>query len=242
MFKGLVLEARSLACERGGRLIFKDLDFAINGGEAVELRGPNGAGKSSLLRLLAGLNRPAAGTISLTSVIPAPSILTPAPSIVIPAKAGIPLAIDSVPANGRGRGDGEKGRDAEVALLAHYIGHHEAVKPALSVRENLEFWSRFLGGEGVANLTPFRLENLAHDEARYLSEGQRRRLALSRLVSVQRPIWLLDEPTVGLDQAALADLRREMEAHLASGGIIIAATHADLGLKSVRTLEIKRAA
>ncbi len=201
MFKGLVLEARSLACERGGRLIFKDLDFAIKGGEGVELRGPNGAGKSSLLRLLAGLNKPAAGTLTLT-------------------------------------GASHEDRASE----AHYIGHHEAVKPALSVRENLEFWTSFLGGESSANFTAFRLEKLTEDEARYLSEGQRRRLALSRLVSVPRPIWLLDEPTVGLDQAALADLRRETEAHLAQGGIVIAATHADLGLKSIRTLEIKRAA
>ena len=65
MWQGLVLEAKSLACERGGRLIFKDLSFAVRGGEAVELRGPNGAGKSSLLRLLAGLNKPVAGSLSL---------------------------------------------------------------------------------------------------------------------------------------------------------------------------------
>ena len=55
MWQGLVLEAKSLACERGGRLIFKNLDFVVGSGEAIELRGPNGAGKSSLLRLLAGL-------------------------------------------------------------------------------------------------------------------------------------------------------------------------------------------
>jgi len=196
---GLVLEAKSLACERGGRLIFKDLNFIIRGGEIVELRGPNGTGKSSLLRLLAGLNRPAAGALAFT------------------------------------------GAGAELNEEAHYIGHHEAVKSALTVRQNLEFWSRFLGTEGKAALGPFRLEQLAGDEARLLSEGQRRRLALSRLVSVLRPIWLLDEPTVGLDHAALADLRREMQGHLASGGMIIAATHAELGLKASRVIEIARA-
>jgi heme exporter protein A len=223
-WQGLVLEARSLACERGGRLIFKDLNFVIKGGEVVELRGPNGAGKSSLLRLLAGLNQPALGT--LTFCIQPP---------VIPVPAGMAVAPEN--ADPRWRGP-----DATISESAHYIGHHEAVKPALTVQQNLEFWSRFLGPDGKAELGPFRLEQLAEDEARLLSEGQRRRLALSRLVSVLRPVWLLDEPTVGLDQAALVDLRREMELHRASGGMIIAATHAQLGLKASRVLEIARAA
>jgi heme exporter protein A len=195
MARDLVLEARSLACERGGRQVFSGLDFIITAGEMVELRGPNGAGKSSLLRLLAGLNPPASGSVTL---------------------GGESL-----------RGD-----------HAHYIGHSEAVKPALSVAENLAFWQKFLGGGQAQTLAPFRLEKLAQDEARLLSEGQRRRLALSRLTSVPRPLWLLDEPSVGLDKAALADLRREMKGHLATGGIIIAATHADLGLDNSRALEL----
>ena len=195
----LVLEAKSLACERGGRLIFKDLSFAICSGEVVELRGPNGSGKSSLLRLLAGLNKPVAGRLVFTNS-----------TSVMPATA--------------------------IAENAHYIGHHETVKPALTVKENLAFWSDFQGG--VANLTTFKLQHLADDQARLLSEGQRRRLSLSRLVSVKRPIWLLDEPTVGLDQIALADLRDIIEAHLSCGGLAIAATHADLGLAKIRTIKL----
>ncbi|MBG1233656.1 heme ABC exporter ATP-binding protein CcmA [Aestuariivirga litoralis] len=193
----MVLEARSLACERGGREVFRDLDFSVKSGEALELRGPNGSGKSSLLRLLAGLNKYSKGTFTLTSVIP-----------------------DTV---------GEH---------AHYIGHQEATKSALSVQENLAFWSTFLSGEAFSDLKSFRLDRLADDEARLLSEGQRRRLALSRLVAVKRPLWLLDEPTVGLDQTALTDLRREMTSHLAQGGLIIAATHAALGLPGIRSLEL----
>ena len=195
MWQGLVLEAKSLACERGGRLIFKDLSFTVRGGEVVELRGPNGAGKSSLLRLLAGLNKPVAGSLSLA------------------------------------------GQAEDVATQAHYIGHHEAVKPALTVKENLEFWAGFQGGS--ANLAPFKIQHLAEDEARLLSEGQRRRLSLSRLVSVKRPLWLLDEPTVGLDQTALADLRGVIDAHLAEGGLVIAATHTDLGLPNTRMLKLE---
>ena len=194
MWQGLVLKATSLACERGGRLIFKNLTFAIRSGEGVELRGPNGAGKSSLLRLLAGLNRPVEGTLTLMG------------------------QVDNVERN------------------AHYIGHHEAVKPALTVKENLAFWSDFQGG--TADLTPFKLQHLADDEARLLSEGQRRRLSLSRLVSIKRPLWLLDEPTVGLDQTALADLRAAIQTHLAEGGLVIAATHADLGLPKMRKIQL----
>ena len=194
MWQDLVLEAKSLACERGGRLIFKNLTFDIRSGEGVELRGPNGAGKSSLLRLLAGLNRPVEGTLTLMG------------------------QVDNVETN------------------AHYIGHHEAVKPALTVKENLAFWSDFQGG--TADLTPFKLQHLADDEARLLSEGQRRRLSLSRLVSIKRPLWLLDEPTVGLDQTAMADLRAAIQTHLAEGGLVIAATHADLGLPKMRKIQL----
>ena len=222
MWQGLVLEAKSLACERGGRLIFKDLNFIIRGGETMELRGPNGAGKSSLLRLLAGLNRPASGSLALHHNA---------------RHSGESRNLPQVE-----KDPGLRRDDVEISTSAHYIGHYEAVKPALTVRQNLEFWSRFLGTEGKPTLGPFRLEQLAEDEARLLSEGQRRRLALSRLVSVLRPVWLLDEPTVGLDHAALADLRREMQSHLASGGMIIAATHAELGLKASRVIEIARAA
>ncbi|MEO9168855.1 MAG: heme ABC exporter ATP-binding protein CcmA [Aestuariivirga sp.] len=191
----LVLEAKSLACERGGRLIFKDLNFTLGSGEVLELRGPNGSGKSSLLRLLAGLNQPASGSLVLNT-------------------------------------------DTSIAENAHYIGHSEAVKSALTVSENLHFWQSFLGGSDDASLQAFKLEKLSDDETRLLSQGQRRRLALSRLVAVKRVIWLLDEPTVGLDQNALADLTREMKGHLKSGGMIIAATHGALGIKGSKQLDL----
>ena len=191
----LVLEAKSLACERGGRLVFKNLSFTLKSGEVLELRGPNGSGKSSLLRLIAGLNQPASGSINLNT-------------------------------------------SASIAENAHYIGHNEAVKSALSVRENLHFWQSFMGAPGGTSLQAFKLEKLSDDETRLLSQGQRRRLALTRLVAVKRQVWLLDEPTVGLDQAALADLTREMRAHLKSGGMIIAATHGALGIKGAKQLQL----
>jgi len=134
------------------------------------------------------------------------------------------------------------GGDPELTLgeQAHYLGHLDALKPSLSVGENLTFWVDFLGGgqaKGGAALAAVGLGALAHLPATYLSAGQRRRLSLARLIAVGRPIWLLDEPTSALDasgQAMLADL---MRAHLSRGGLILAATHGPIGLD--RTMELR---
>jgi heme exporter protein A len=121
----------------------------------------------------------------------------------------------------------------------HLIGHGEASKPVLTVSENLQFWSDFLGGGEVApSLSAFNMQSLADVPASLLSEGQRRRLALTRLVLVKRPLWLLDEPSVGLDQSAAAQLRSVMQNHMAAGGMIVASTHVDLGLSSHQTLQL----
>lgn len=130
-----------------------------------------------------------------------------------------------------------QGGDAELTLpeQAHYVGHRDALKPALSVNENLQFWRDFLGGkpsDPVLSLDAVGLAHAAHLPAAYLSAGQRRRLSLARLLAVRRPVWLLDEPTTALDvngQDMVAGLMRD---HLASGGLIVAATHSPLGLAS----------
>jgi heme exporter protein A len=131
--------------------------------------------------------------------------------------------------------------DTTLAEQAHYMGHRDALKPALSVRENLEFWYAFLGGRdapAASALDTVGLGGLAGLPAGYLSAGQRRRLALARLIAAPRPVWLLDEPTAALDSAGQLRLAELMRAHLAGGGIIVAATHGPLGLDGTRELRL----
>ena len=138
------------------------------------------------------------------------------------------------------------GGDAELTLpeQCHYLGHRDALKPALSVAENLTFWADFLGGEAHyagQSLKAVRLDHAAHLPAAYLSAGQRRRLSLARLLTVRRPVWLLDEPTAALDVAGQELFAGLMRDHVARGGLIVAATHGPLGIET-RELRIGGAA
>ena len=193
------LTARDVACVRGGREVFRGLGFSLAAGEALTVSGPNGAGKSSLLRVIAGLVRPAAGQIEL------------------------------------------EGGDPELTLAeqVHYLGHQDALKPSLSVSENLAFWVDFLGG-GTADqaLAVVGLDRLADLPTLYLSAGQRRRLSLARLAAVERRIWLLDEPTSALDASAQIVLTNLMRSHLAVGGLIIVAAHGPVGLEAAKDLRL----
>ncbi len=142
-------------------------------------------------------------------------------------------------------GDGTlalEGGDPELTLAeqAHYVGHHDALKPSLSVLENLDFWRAYLGGDGDVRtaLSAFGLDMLATLPAACLSAGQKRRLSLARLLAVARPVWLLDEPTSALDAGGQATLLRLMRDHLAGGGIVVAATHAPLGIETARELRL----
>ena len=136
---------------------------------------------------------------------------------------------------------GLEGGETELTLpeQAHYLGHRDAMKPALSVVENLSFWRDFLGGEAFdaresldveESLAAVGLDHAAMLSAAYLSAGQRRRLSIARLIAVRRPVWLLDEPTSALDASGQKLFAGLMADHLARGGLIIAATHTPLGI------------
>ena len=135
-----------------------------------------------------------------------------------------------------------EGSEDELTLAeqSHYLGHRDALKPALSVSENLRFWRDFLGGvtsDTAESLAVVELDHAARLPAAYLSAGQRRRLSIARLLTVRRPVWLLDEPTNALDTAGQKLFSTVMGDHLARGGLIVAATHMPLGIAS-RTLRV----
>lgn len=131
--------------------------------------------------------------------------------------------------------------DEPLSQYSQFIAHQDAFKPALTVAENLQFWSDFFGGGSIdLALSAFSLEKLAGFSAALLSAGQKRRLALGRLAMINRPIWLLDEPTVGLDSNSVGQLQALMNKHLANKGIIIATTHIDLGIKGAKIFDFSK--
>ncbi len=120
-----------------------------------------------------------------------------------------------------------------------YSGHYDGIKPTLTVAENLQFWSQIYGKDGIdTGLDSFLLTDLSDLRAGVLSTGQRRRLALARLVVTERSIWLLDEPTVSLDDYAVELFCKVVRRHLSRGGIVLAASHVDLNFVA-DTLELE---
>lgn len=196
------LTAEKLACARGSRRLFAGLSFRVQAGQALALEGANGAGKTSLLRLIAGFLPPVSGRVFVTE-------------------------------------DGSEIDDAEArGRFIGWLGHHDALKPSFTVSEQLAFFGRLYGREGdqpalleQANLLEqIGLTRQAELPCRYLSAGQRRRLALARLLLSQRPLWLLDEPFAALDTAGKALVAQLIALHCGAGGIVLAATHEPLGL------------
>lgn len=135
----------------------------------------------------------------------------------------------------------DPGIDAPRGTQMHYLGHREGLKPTLTVRENLVFWRRTAGATGLAPLDALdrvRLGHVIDTPAAYLSAGQKRRVAIARLLAVQRPIWLLDEPTSALDAQSEAELGEIIAGHIGGGGIVLAATHLKMPVAATGTLDM----
>jgi heme exporter protein A len=201
------LAAHDLTCLRGPRLVFEHLDFSLADGDALLLTGPNGSGKSSLIRVLAGLIEPLAGSVLLD---------------------GEPMSAD---------------RHAARMRIA-YLGHLDPVKPTLTVRETLTFWASMAetdapaGPRVEAAMEALALSDLAMTPGAILSSGQRRRLSLARVLVGTADIWLLDEPTVGLDTRAVGLVEAAVAAHRARGGVAVLSTHIEFGLPGAQTLDL----
>ena len=216
-FAPLTLAASDLACIRGGRPVFSGVEFSLASGGLLALTGPNGSGKSSLLRVLAGLLEPAGGSIHLSS--------------------GAASAGDG--------GEVMAGAAGQADDLIHYFGHLDGLKSVFTLQENLAFW-RTLYGTGEPDIaisigkavTQVGLGHMRDLPVSVFSAGQRRRAGLARLLTAPRPVWLLDEPTAALDSDGEVMLGGLMEAHLASGGMIVAATHLALPVAATQILEM----
>jgi len=129
------------------------------------------------------------------------------------------------------------------ALFSHYLGDKNAMKPTLSVGDNLHFWGSYPDAQACNPRHALEAVELAyslHLPYGMLSTGQKRRVALARLLVIRRPVWILDEPTSGLDSAAASLFSTIMKRHLLSGGMIVAATHLPLGLGAAFNITLSR--
>ncbi len=204
-------EGRGLMCVRGERIVFAHLDFALLPGEALLLLGPNGSGKSSLLRLLAGLLRPAAGALAWEDG---------------------PVAGDPERHHARTRYVGHT--DAVKPVLTA----RETLTFWARVCAGPDDSPDTVAARVEGALDRLGLTRLAGVPGRMLSAGQKRRLNLARLLAAPAPLWLMDEPTTALDKGSIAVLEQVMDEHRAAGGMIALSTHQGVTLPGARVLNL----
>lgn len=200
-----LLQAVDLECERGDRLLFRNLDFAIVPGTLTRVEGPNGSGKTTLLRILAGLNDSFSGQVLW-----------------------------------RGRA-----RDRQREVFARntlYLGHRPGIKSLLTPMENLQ---ALLAGRGrtpasdlVRALEGVGLGPWQAVPCQALSAGQKRRVALARLLLSDEPLWLLDEAFTALDVEAVRGLEALLAERVRAGGAVVLTTHHEPDLTAMRRIRL----
>jgi heme exporter protein A len=206
-----MLTVEQLGLWRGSQMIVETTGFGVEAGWALQIHGANGSGKTTLLRVLAGLMPPDAGRVCW-------------------------------------HGANVRAQPARFRRDLAYVGHANGVSDDLTVLENIRFAMR-LGAGGARSctlsggallqerevLTQANLLPLLHTRLGCLSQGQRRRVALARLMLERKPLWVLDEPADALDHAASDWLAQCLVAHMKVGGIVIATTHRPLETPLLRT-------
>ena len=202
-----MLQGINLACVRGDRELFKDVNFFLEAGGLMQVRGPNGSGKTSLLRMLCGLSHPVAGEILWN---------------------GQPI----------------RGLDNDYFAAVTYIGHLSGIKDDLTVLENLQISSALAGMEISAGQARDALQHIGLQgrealPVKVLSQGQRRRVALARLLVCKTSLWILDEPLVALDVAAVKLIQGILEKHLQHGGMVVLTTHQEIDISSASLMELQ---
>jgi heme exporter protein A len=195
-----MLQVSNLTCVRGGRQLFSGVGFEVAPGGLLHLKGTNGAGKTSLLRILCGLLHQDGGDIHWNGA---------------PVNHSMGSAVEAY------RSD------------LFYLGHQNSMQEALTVDENLQFYAALSGQTPNAQKTVAALGELGvracqHRLVRHLSQGQKRRVALSRLLMTPARLWILDEPFVALDRQAIQSLSAVVGQHLHSGGMVILTSHQDV--------------
>ncbi len=202
-----MLQGINLACVRGDRRLFKEVNFTLEAGGLMQVHGPNGSGKTSLLRMLCGLSNPALGEITW---------------------GGTSIRV----------------LGSEYFANQTYIGHLSGTKDDLTVLENLRISSALAGvriSERQARdaLMHMGLNGREFLPAKVLSQGQRRRVALARLLVCKTKLWILDEPLAALDVMAVQLIQKLLEQHLAEKGLVVMTTHQEIDVTAASKVHLR---
>jgi heme exporter protein A len=202
-----MMEVVDLACARGERRLFQDLNFTQTAGELLYVHGPNGSGKTTLLRTLCGLALPETGEVRW-----------------------------------RGRNIRRLGEDYHREMA--YVGHLNGVKDELTAFENLRLAGRMAGVDdcddrAVTALQRMELSGCAELPGKVLSQGQKRRVALARLLLAHKALWIMDEPFNALDVKAVGMIQDVLIEHLDNGGMVILTTHQEVEITAHRARHIR---